>query len=208
MDDRDFIRSAIEDAERLRSVGLRAESRVLDFGCGCGRLAFGLMHIGFEGSYLGLEVQARHTEWCSQNISSHIPAYEFELLDAKNERYNPGGSGVVGLPVDDESIDVFYAYSVFSHMRGYEVAHYLKEISRVLAPAGRAFLTVFCDSGVPDETENPSWWGPMVWRGALHCVLYSVEWLEQKVGLADLVFDDFRKSSDVDGQTALVLSRR
>lgn len=208
LDDGAFVASAVEDVERLRAHGLQPESRVLDLGCGPGRFAIGLLATEwFTGSYLGVEVQERHVKWCIDHITSRWPPYRFALADTHNERYRPDGTGTPRLPSDDGENDFFYAYSVFSHMKGRDVVSYLQEIRRVLSPAGRAFVTLFAESGVPDETENPDWYGPFDWRGRLHCVLYSIDWVEQAVGHAGLSIVDFAKGVEVDGQTSLILKR-
>ena len=208
LDDGAFLASAVEDAEKLRAHGLKPESRVLDLGSGPGRFAIGLLATDwFTGSYLGVEVQERHVNWCTEHIASRWPSYRFVLTDTRNERYRPDGSESPRLPSDDGEFDFFYAYSVFSHMKSLDVAGYLQEIRRVLSPAGRAFVTLFAESGVPDETENPDWYGPFGWRGRLHCVLYSIDWVEQAVGHAGLSIVDFSKGVEVDGQTSLILKR-
>ena len=207
--DEDFLSSGMRDADRLReSAGLAADSMVLDFGCGAGRFAYGLIYTHwFDGSYLGLEVQPRHVEWCDNTITSAHPSYRFELIEAQNDRYNPRGTGSHFLPVKSRSVDLFYAYSVFSHMAGVDVRDYLEEISRVLAPTGRAFVTVFTEADVPYESVNPRWYGTIDWSLPLHCVLFDVDWLDYLIRRAGLTYDAFYKGAEVDGQTGLVLRR-
>ncbi|HJR93296.1 MAG TPA: hypothetical protein VJ938_12705, partial [Acidimicrobiia bacterium] len=49
-DDDFFVETAERDARLLMSVGLEPGQRLLDFGCGPGRLAIGLIARGWEGS--------------------------------------------------------------------------------------------------------------------------------------------------------------
>ena len=58
-------------------------------------------------------------------------------------------------PADLESVDVFYAYSVFSHMNDDDTAAYLHLIAEALSPAGKAFVTCFVEEGVPDVASSP-----------------------------------------------------
>lgn len=112
-----FLASVTRDVERLRDwTDLRPESRLIDFGCGPGRLAFGLINVGwFTGEYPGVEVQERRVDWCTRNVTSRYPSYQFVRVGASNERYNPRGSESLRLPAFDSSVDVFCAYSVFTH---------------------------------------------------------------------------------------------
>jgi cyclopropane fatty-acyl-phospholipid synthase-like methyltransferase len=76
-------------------------------------------------------------------------------------------------------VDLIAAFSVFTHMLTDDTETYLKEFRRVLAPDGKAFITVFMADGVPHETENPPWLGN--WSGRLHCVLYSTDYLKDLI---------------------------
>jgi SAM-dependent methyltransferase len=207
-DDKAFISSGLRDAERLREIaGLDVDSDVLDFGCGAGRFAYGLIETDwFGGSYLGIEVQQRHVDWCTANITAYDPSYRFVHLNSHNERYNPSGRQSSDIPVQDRTVDLFYAYSVFSHMRSGDVSRYLAEVSRVLRASGRSFVTMFADRDVPDETENPDWYGPFEWKNPLHCVLFSLDYIDQLVTRAGLIVDQMLRN-EYDGQTGLVLRR-
>jgi len=158
------------------TLGLGPRSRFLDFGCGPGRLAVGLIASGWSGTYLGVEVNQRHVHWATESITSHFPHFRFVHVDAANDRYNPAGSQTPSLPSEDASIDLIAAFSVFTHMVSDDIKTYLEEFRRILSPGGRAFITVFMAEGVPDETENPPWFGN--WTGRLHCVLYSTDYLK------------------------------
>ena len=49
-------------------------------------------------------------------ITSRFPDYRFVHVDAANDRYNPGGAETRYLPVEDGSVDLIAAFSVFTHM--------------------------------------------------------------------------------------------
>jgi SAM-dependent methyltransferase len=183
-DDDFFVESARLDIDHLTTLGLAPQSRFLDFGCGPGRLAFGLMATGWSGSYVGVEVKERHVQWATSAITPRFPDFRFVHVDAANDRYNPAGSDARKLPVDDGSVDMIAAFSVFTHMLSDDTTTYLREFRRVLAPGGKAFITVFMADGVPDETENPSWFGN--WEGRLHCVLYSTNYLKDLISASGM----------------------
>lgn len=210
LDDEAFARSGDADVARLvREAKLRPWSRVLDLGCGAGRLAHALARRWwFVGSYVGVEVQERHVEWCSQNIHSRLSSFRFIHVDAPNERYNPHGASARRLPMEDGSVDVFYAFSVFSHMRSDELLIYLREVRRVLEPRGCGFFTAFVEPGVEPEKENPEDYGPIAWRTPLHCVRFSTERMLSLVEEAGLRTVRWEHASDYDGQSALVVTPR
>jgi SAM-dependent methyltransferase len=186
-DDDYFVESARQDVEHLMNLGLAPGSRLLDFGCGPGRLAVGLIAAGWSGSYMGVEVKDRHVQWATNEITSRFPDFQFIHVDAANERYNPDGSQAPSLPSPDGSVDLIAAFSVFTHMLSDDTKAYLREFRRVLAPDGKAFITVFMAEGVPDETENPPWFGN--WEGRLHCVLYSTAYLRDLIGNSGMTLE-------------------
>jgi SAM-dependent methyltransferase len=126
--------------------GLRAEDRVLDVGCGIGRLARPLAgYLSIDGAYSGFDVSADAIAWCTRRYR-HFPNFRFVHADVANARYNPGGSAAAvayAFPFDDDSVDVAVLMSVLTHLTADEALHYLGQVRRVLAPGGRMLATVF-----------------------------------------------------------------
>jgi SAM-dependent methyltransferase len=212
-DDRDFLEAARRDAQLLaEELGVTADSRVLDIGCGVGRLPIGFQaHLGVIPHYTGVDVDAGYIRWCTKHIKGSDVS--FVHLDAANERYNPRGGAIDSsfrLPLADMSFDVIHLYSVFSHMRSNDVRVYLSEFRRLLAPDGRVFLTAFVEDGVDEEAVNPAGYGtfPGEWEGALHCVRFSRAFFESLISDAGLGVERFDHASDTDGQSAIVLNMR
>lgn len=141
--DEDFVALGDEFVEALTThAGLRQDARVLDIGCGYGRLPHALKRSGFAGTYLGIDVLEKHVRWCHKRLGE--PRFRFLHADIKNERYNPNGSLSVGdLDLGDERFDVIAAFSVFTHMWPEDVDAYLRLASRALAPDGRLAATFF-----------------------------------------------------------------
>ena len=210
-DDAAFVKTAVRDVRRLeRYAGLTAQSRLLDWGCGAGRLAVGVRaHYADQGGriadYHGVDVQAELIDWANANLAA--PGYRFTCVDVSNERYNPDGTPERTLAAEPGSVDVFYAYSVFSHMNDEDTPAYLGLIREALSPQGRAFVTCFVEEGVPGWVENPEGYGPLEWKGRLHCTRFSRQHFEEHVAAAGLAVDRFEYGRETDGQSLYVLRR-
>ncbi len=125
---------------RLPTTGV-----VLDIGCGSGRIAQPLsQYLGPEGRYFGFDVTENRIAHCRE-IMKH-PGFSFDLVDLHHPIYNPEGtvsSEEYVFPYDDNAFDVVFAASIFSHLDLNVSKSYLREISRVLKPDGRAILSFF-----------------------------------------------------------------
>jgi SAM-dependent methyltransferase len=126
---------------------LEPDGRVLDIGCGVGRMAIPLT--GFltgSGSYEGLDIAADAVRWCGENITPLHPNFRFQLADVFNEMFNPAGKVEARnytFPFDDGEFDLAFTTSVFTHMLPEDVERYFSEIARILKPGGRTLNTFF-----------------------------------------------------------------
>lgn len=94
--------------------------RWLDFGSGCGRVA---RHLGRHPAIrrlAGVDVDRDAIEWCRRNLAG-----DYRLIGSRPP-----------LPMADESADVVFAVSVFTHMDEPVQREWLKEIHRVVRPGG------------------------------------------------------------------------
>src|SRR4051812_47551207 len=66
--------------------------RVLDIGCGIGRMAIPLAgYLVPPGGYEGFDIVAEGIDWCRKNISARFPHFHFRSVDLFNRSYNPAG---------------------------------------------------------------------------------------------------------------------
>jgi len=126
-------------------AGLTPASKVLDVGCGFGRLAVPLTaYLSQDGGYHGMDIVPAAINWSRKNISSRYPNFRFVLADIRNKEYNPRGrlnASEYRFPYDDGTFDVVILNSVFTHLLPEETVHYVSEISRVLKTDGRCYAS-------------------------------------------------------------------
>ncbi len=126
---------------------LKPQEKVLDVGCGVGRVAAALTsYLDSAGSYEGFDMYAKGVAWCHRHITPKFPNFHFQLTDIYNGLYNKRGkfrANEYKFPYDDRSFDFVFLMSVFTHMVPQDMEHYFSEIARVLKKTGRCFITFF-----------------------------------------------------------------
>lgn len=98
---------------------------ILDFGCGCGRLA--RMFKGHPHRVAGCDIDARHVAWVSENL---------KFMDAKVSKVSPP------IPYANNEFDAVISISIFSHLSEKSQDQFLAELHRVCRPGGFLFLSV------------------------------------------------------------------
>jgi SAM-dependent methyltransferase len=126
-----FLRSGRGHADLIR--GLLAEHGVamddlgalLDWGCGCGRVLRHWRDLATTRVH-GCDIDPRMVEWCRANLP-------FATV-ARTELEPP-------LPYPDDSFDLVYAFSVFTHLAEGLQHAWMAECRRVLAPGGHLLVS-------------------------------------------------------------------
>ena len=128
-------------------ANLQPDQRVLDVGCGIGRLAVPLTkYLNNQGSYEGFDIVKSGIKWCEKNINKSYPNFNFKHIDLKNDLYNLSTDKEAKnftFPYKDNEFDLVFLFSVFTHMTPLDVDNYLEQINRVLKPKGICFATFF-----------------------------------------------------------------
>jgi SAM-dependent methyltransferase len=192
----DFVAVGDEFLSHLIALcGLRPDDRVLDVGCGVGRLARALAgYLSVDGAYAGFDVDAGAIEWCRKRYA-HFPQFAFVHADVRSARFNPDGAidpVVFAFPFDDGSFDVAVVISVLTHLTADAALHYLGQVRRVLAPGGRMLATFFVLD--PDASSPALAFGPVADGMAVvvdpalpeEAVAYEAEWVLEALRAAGL----------------------
>src|SRR5438132_12809377 len=99
--------------------GLRRTDRVLDIGCGIGRVAIPLTHyLDPAASYDGFDIVKRGIEWCRRHITPRHPNFRFHLADLRSSEYRARGADASHFPFPfaDDWFDFAFATSLFTHL--------------------------------------------------------------------------------------------
>lgn len=134
---------------------------VMDFGCGCGRVARALPEY-LPGEVFGCDITADAIEWCQQNLPGTY------LMSAENPP----------LAVEDSRIDALYAFSVMTHLDEDHQDAWLEEWLRLVKPGGLLLVTYHGEgflaaSNPPMREQIEAMWEPTgfafpqddFWRG-------------------------------------------
>jgi SAM-dependent methyltransferase len=140
----------------LRYCGLTPSTRMLEIGCGIGRLVYDLAPFLDEGTYAGFDISPNAIGWLNEHYAPLLPNFRFDLVEVHNARYRPRAersARETRFPYEDSTFDMACSFSVFTHMQLPEIAHYLTELRRVLRTGGRGIMTFFA---MTDRDVNPT----------------------------------------------------
>jgi SAM-dependent methyltransferase len=209
-DSKSYLESAEKEAKRLvEHFQCSLNSRVLDIGCGLGRLPIGIIRIIGELDYTGIDVDNISINWCKRFIGKYHPSFKFHHLSVYNERYNNKGTKIDSnfhFDFADSSVDIIYLFSVFSHTTEEDMRIYLKEFSRILRENGFIFFTTFVEENVPDITFNPGNYS-IKCSGPLHIVRYNKEYIFSIIKEYGFTIVNFMQSVELDGQSGIYLGQ-
>ncbi len=130
-----FVTAGQRAAESLTSLlaknGIAIDTcdRILDFGCGCGRVIRHLRHLPAE--LHGCDSNPVAMEWCAENLP--FGAFAVNALESP-------------LDYDARSFDLVYALSVFTHLPPHLQAHGMRELHRILKPGGVLVISLHGDA--------------------------------------------------------------
>lgn len=105
-------------------------TRILDFGCGCGRMLRWWEDIPSVAIH-GCDYNPSLVGWCNANL---------EFAEVRANRLSPP------LPYPDEHFDLLYALSIFTHLTTELAERWLAEMHRVIRPGGMLWFTTHGES--------------------------------------------------------------
>ena len=141
-DSQSFIKSgrnSLKDFEcALADVGSKFSDfeRILEWGCGCGRIIRHMAVIKKHAEIYGCDIDEEAINWAK----AHIPFATFSTCD-----------GLPPTSYPDNYFDLIINHSVMTHLDEYYQDQWLAELKRILKPKGIIILSVH------GETATSSW---------------------------------------------------
>lgn len=133
----------------VRFAGLRPDDRILDIGCGLGRVVQPLAEVLTVGTYEGLDTLQVYIDFCN-SIGLDPDRFRFRHADIYSSHYNPTATVKAEefrFPWPDRTFTLAIATSLFTHLSDAATENYLRETFRVLEPGGRLFSSWFVLDG-------------------------------------------------------------
>ena len=127
------------EADVLGQFGLDHTSRLLDFGCGSGRLSTALGKRFPQLDYTGVDILPRFLDYARSKAPNH---FKFVC------------NQTMALPFDDASFSFISCFSVFTHLLHEEIFIYMEEMHRCLEPGGKLVMSFL-------EFREPAHWSSL-----------------------------------------------
>lgn len=152
--------------------GLRPESRVVEFGCGCLRIAYWLVRFLEPGGYCGIEPATRRVELGKQYLFSP------EELAHKAPRFDD--NEVFDTSVFGGRFDFFLGRSIWTHASKGQIEATLDSFVRDATDAG-VFLTSYLPAAGPeDDYQGATWVGTSHLSDEPGVIRHAHQWIEEQ----------------------------
>lgn len=123
-----YLQTGQTDIQTMLDIcPLEDARRILDFGCGSGRMIRWLKEYAADCEIWGTDIIADYLLWCQQHLS---PPFHFVMATM-----------LPHLPFEDRYFDLIYAGSVFTHLDDLS-SSWLLELRRVTSENGRIYITL------------------------------------------------------------------
>jgi SAM-dependent methyltransferase len=150
--DPELVGDACERVLR-RYLHINPFARLLDFGCGVGRVTLSVLkHHPEVGHITGFDIMPRVIEFCEGHIATSFAKTSFQLIGGTNDHYDQF------IEAADRSVakshaqlraeyagkfSGIFAFSVFTHVELEDLRALLKLLSALVQPGGQVLITAF-----------------------------------------------------------------
>jgi hypothetical protein len=177
-----FEQAGREQLIALLQEGLNPESKVLEIGCGCLRIAYWLVRFLDGGCYHGIEPARQRVEYGLQ--------YLFTSEEARQKQprfdFNPNFDS----SVFDAQFDFFLARSIWTHACKRQIEATLDSFIRDSTPSG-IFLTSYLPAqSTEDDYQGDHWVGTSHESDTPGVIRHSLAWIVQQCEKRGLQLDE------------------
>jgi ubiquinone/menaquinone biosynthesis C-methylase UbiE len=134
---------AMRDVLDQSDFPIQAGYRILDFGCGAGRMIRQLDDVAAQCEIWGVDINAAQIIWCQRHLS---PPFNFAITTTFPH-----------LPFEDHYFDFIYCGSIFTHIADLADA-WLLELRRVTRPNGKIYITLHDNNTIAMVLREPNRW--------------------------------------------------
>jgi len=116
-------------------------SDILDIGAGCGRWAHWLRDYNFcgrqfTGTYVGVDIDEEAIAWCQKHYDARRFRFFVSTDPSVSYQHPVVRQSFYRIPLADNSFDLVFSTSLFTHLLEAELENYLRESYRLLRPGG------------------------------------------------------------------------
>lgn len=189
-----FARGGREKFIALLNLGLTPESRVVDLGCGCLRIAYWLIRFLDKRSYCGIEPARNRVEYGLQYL------FAPDEIARKQPRFHYNAD--FNTSVFSTTFDFFLACSIWTHASKRQIEASLDSFTRDTGLTG-----VMLTSYLPARTRSEDYLGD-AWVGTSHesnaagVIRHRLKWIKEQCWRRSLILEE-KDGIDSDGQSWL-----
>jgi hypothetical protein len=164
-----FAQAGREQLIALLAEGLRPESKVLEFGCGCLRIAYWLVRFLDSEGYYGIEPARNRVDYGLTYLFTR------EELQIKRPRfdYNP----VFNSLVFGTKFDFFLARSIWTHASKPQIKSTLDSFLRDAAPHATFLASYFPARSADEDYAGTQWVGTSHESDTPGVIRHSLSWI-------------------------------
>lgn len=132
-----FLMDQTKASELPRIIKVGGDEKVLDVGCGLGKMTIGIAKVLREGKVIGIDI------WDKMEIMGNSPerAYENAKIEEVRDKVEFKYGDVLDIPFTNNYFDIVTAQSVLNNLHGeMNKSKALMEIRRVLQPRGKILI--------------------------------------------------------------------
>src|SRR5436305_6674151 len=113
----------------MATARLYPDDRILDAGCGLGRVALPLSRLlDRRGSYDGFDTSREYVDWCIRSLPLDGERFRFHHFDIQSSHYNERGAisaDAFSFPWPDHSFTLAIAVSLLMHLSAAATKNYM-----------------------------------------------------------------------------------